>query len=255
MSFSDIEKYVNTCEISITESEIKNFLDKKMDEEEPTLRKQLEKPYKPISNNPAEWTEDDIHREARIFGNLILKSRYSFEPDSLQYFKTYTSILKEKCKTLFEILEDLAKIKEGTISQEGWDRIVDLDFHVNEYGDVYTTDIERLADTIIYNVKDLHDKITKGNNPETYLTFREFKHNMAKDGIFESEIYPKKEVQIKDLYYGHCKEFIALSENQEEKLKKEKLSFFSKMLEEDFSDDNDQQENYSFVKTRENNNK
>lgn len=200
LSFSDIEEYVNTCEISITESEIKDF-----------------------------------------------------EPYSLQYFKTYTSILKKKLKTLFEILEDLFKIKEGTISKEGLNRIVDLDFHINESGDVYTTDIERLADAIIYNVKNLHDKITKGNNPKTYLTFKESKHNMARDGIFESEIYPKKEVQIKDLYYEHCKEFIALSENQKEKLKKERHAFFYKILRS--FNDNDQQDNYTLVKTRENNDK
>ncbi len=236
MSFEGIEEFVNTCEISITENEIREFLDKKMDEEEPTLRKELEKPYKPISSNPLDWTEEDIHREARAFGTAILKSRYRFEPYSLQYFKTYISILKEKCNTLFEILEDLAKIKEDTISEEGWNRIVDLDFHINEYGDIYTTDVVRLADAIIYNVKDLYDKITKGNNPETYLTFKESKHNMAKDGIFESELYPRKEVQIKDLAYGFCKEFIALSEDQVENLKQKRFNIISKMIEDDFLD-------------------
>ena len=100
LSFNGIKEYVNTCEISITESEIKEFLDKKMDEEEPTLRKELEKPYKPNSSDPAEWTEDDIRSEARRFGIAILKGRYRFEPYSLQYFKTYTAILKEKCKKI-----------------------------------------------------------------------------------------------------------------------------------------------------------
>lgn len=39
-----------------------------------------------------------------------------------------------------------------------------------------------------------------------------------KDGVFESEIYPRKEIQIKDIYYAHCKQFIALSKQQEEQL-------------------------------------
>lgn len=252
MSFKGIKEFVNTCEISITENEIRDFLDKKMDEEEPTLRKELEKPYKPISSNPLEWTEEDIHREARAFGTAILKSRYRFEPYSLQYFKIYTSILKEKCKTLFEILEDLAKIKDGTISEDGLNRIIDLDFHINKCGDININDVERLSDAIIYNVKDLYDKITKGNNPETYLTFKECKHNMAKDGIFESELYPRKEVQIKDLDYGFCKEFIALSENQEEKLKQERFEIISKIMEEDFFDDGPQN-NPTLVKKSKNN--
>ena len=246
MSFRDIEQYVNTCEISITESEIKEFLDKKNS----TLKIELEKSDKSLSNNLIKWTEEDVYRETKAFGTAILKGLYRFEPYSLQYFKIYTSILKEKCKTLFEILEDLAKIKNGTISQEEWDRIVDLDFHINEYGDIYITDVVRLADAIIYNVKDLYDKVTKGNNPETYLTFKKSKNYMARNGISESEIYPKKEVQIKDLDYGHFKEFIALSENQKNMLNKERLE----MLEEDFLDDNDQQDNYILAKTKENNN-
>lgn len=46
--------------------------------------------------------------------------------------------------------------------------------------------------------------MTKGNNPETYLTFKESRHRLMKDGVFESEIYPRKEIQIKDIYYAHC---------------------------------------------------
>lgn len=60
--------------------------------------------------------------------------------------------------------------------------------------------------------------MTKGNNPETYLTFKESRHRLMKDGVFESEIYPRKEIQIKDIYYAHCKQFIALSKQQEEQL-------------------------------------
>jgi len=240
MSIRDIEEFVRTCEIFITENEIRAFLDKKMDEEEPTLRKELENPYKPISNNPLEWTEEDIHREARALGTAILKSRYRFEPYSLQYFKTYTSILKEKCKTLFEILEDLSKIKDGTISEEGLNRFIDLDFHINEDGGIDITDVERFVDAIIYNVNNLYEKITKGNNPETYLTFKLSKHQMAKDGIFESELYPRKEVQIKNLIYGFNKEFIALSKNQEERLKQERFQIISKVMAADFLDDGPQ---------------
>jgi len=246
MSFNDIIEFVNTCEISITESEIIDFLEKKMDKEEPTLRKELENLYKSYSS---QGITTDSRRNARAFGILVLKSRYRFEPYSLHYFKTYTSIIKEKCKTLFEILEDLAKVKDGTISELGWKRIVDLDFHINEFGDIYITDAERLADAIIYNVKNLYDKIIQGNNPNTYLTFKGSEHSMAKDGIFESEIYPKKEVQVQDLEYSYCKEFIAMSDNQKEKLMQERLERFSKMMEEDFL--GDVEDNNFLVRSRE----
>ena len=218
MPFRNIKEFVNICEISITENEIRDFLDKRMTEEEPTLKK----PYKPISSNPLEWTEEDIHKGSETFNTAVLKGRYRFEPYSLQYFKTYTSILKEKCKTLFEILEDLSKIKDGTISEDGWNQMIDLDFHINKYGDINIHDIERLKDAMIYNVRDLYDKITKGNNAETYLTFKLSQHDIGKGGIFGYKLYPRKEVQIKDLYYRHCKEFIALSEDQVEQLRAER---------------------------------
>ena len=195
MSFNDIENFVNTCEISITESEIKDFLSKEMDK-----RKCLEKDIK----------------SSKKFKTTILENYYRFEPHLLEYFKTYTSILKEKCKTLFAIVEDLFKIEDGTISKEEWNRIVDLDFHINEYG-IYIDDAERLIDAIIYNVKNLYEKITKGNNPETYLTYKKSKNN-------KSNHYLRKEVQLKNLDYKLCKEFIALSENQKEKLKQQSNS-------------------------------
>ena len=41
MSFSEMEKFVNKASITITEDEIKAFLDKKMDEEEPLILKEI----------------------------------------------------------------------------------------------------------------------------------------------------------------------------------------------------------------------
>ncbi len=237
MSFESIEVFVETCKITLTEEEIENFLDKVMDEEKPTLKEQLNQPYKPNSKNILECTKEDIHKAASAFGTEILKSRYVFEPYSLQYFKKYTSILKEKCGTLLEILNDLIKIKDDTIQEEEWDRIIDLDFHINEFGDVYFSDIERLTNAIIYNVSDLYDKVAKGNSVQTYLTCKVSKDSIARAGIFESEIYPSKEVQIKDLYYSYRYEFIALSNSQKETLKKEQLGNFSRMLEQDLFDD------------------
>ena len=58
-----------------------------------------------------------------------------------------------------------------------------------------------------------------------------------KDGVFESEIYLRKEIQIKDIYYAHCKQFIALSKQQEEQLKKERINQFTKMMMEDFDEE------------------
>ena len=247
MSFSEMEKFVNEAGITITEDEIKMFLDKKMDEEEPTLREEIEKAYKPISNNPAKWTDEDIKRESRRFGLSILRTRYQFEPYSLKYFKIYTSILKKIGKTLFSVLEDLGKCKSGELTKEAKQRFLDLDFHISN-GDIYITDAERLADAIIYNFKDLYEKIKQGNNPETYLSFKESKHSFMKDGIMEGELYPSEEIQTRDSHHSYQPQFIALSDVQKEQIRKEELENISRFLEQEFLEDDYEEEKSQLVK-------
>lgn len=229
MSFNEIKEFVSEASITLTEEEIKKFLDKTMDEEEPTLRCELENSFKPFPHNINEWTEDDIKRAGRRYGTLILKRRYEFDPNSLQYFKTYVSILKEKLKTLFDILNDIDKCKNGSITKEGLNRILDLDFNINSKGNVYILDLERLADAIIYNIKDLYFKVIEGNNPSTYLEFKKSFNLLDKIGSLEKEDYPSKEVQIKDLHYAYQSEFIALSKKQKENLKNDSLENFKKI--------------------------
>lgn len=237
MSFSEMEKFVNEASITITEDEIKAFLDKKMDEEEPTLRKEIEQPSKPIPNNPAEWTDEDIKRAGRRLGTSILMARYQFEPYSLQYFKIYTSRLKEKLQSLFSVLDDIDRCKSEELSEASKQRLKDLDFHINSKGNLFFKDAERLSDAIIYNVKDLSEKIQVGNNPETYLTFKESKHRLMKDDVHECELYPSKEIQIRDRYRSHKPEFIALSEAQQTQVQKEELENFSRWMKSDFEED------------------
>ncbi len=99
------------------------------------------------------------------------------------YRGIYTNInFKTECETLLNILDDLAKIKEGTISDESWRSIINLGFHINQYGDIYYSDAVRLADTIIYNVKHLFVKINQDNN-------------IDKDGMLKEECYAKREIQ------------------------------------------------------------
>lgn len=167
----------------------------------------------------------------------MLNGRYLFDAYSLEYFKIYTSILKEKCKTLFEIIEDLFKISKGTITEEGLNWMRDLDISVNDEGTVSYEDAGRIVNVVVYNVRDLYEKNRQGNNLETYLTFKESRHRLDKDGMFECEIYPRKEIQIKNLDYDCCRGLLDLSERQKEELMEERLENISRMIEEDFLED------------------
>lgn len=214
-SFDDLKKFVSTCSITLKEDEIKCFLREKMDEENPTLRADLQNSK--VQSKSLYKTEDDIEIEGKNFFIKLLQARYQFEPYLLIYFKTYVSILKDKCTALFDVLEDLRWIEKG-YSERAWRRFDDLDFHVKYDGSIHYADAVRLANAMIYNINDLHQKVMQGNDFQTYLTFKEAPHRLISSQIFEREIYPKKEIQIKDLNYADSPQFIALSEKQKAEL-------------------------------------
>lgn len=224
-----VEEFVNGASITITEDEIEEFLNKKMDEEQPGLKVIFEREMKITGEITC---DGEVDKEKRWEGmkSLIGSSRYYFDPYSLQYFKIYTSRLREKLQSLFSVLNDIDRCKSEELSEESKQRLKDLDFHINSKGSLYFKDAERLADAIIYNVKDLCEKIQVGNNPETYLTFKESEHQLMKDDVWESEIYPSRKIQIKDRYYAHKPEFIALSEAQQTQVQKEELENAAKWM-------------------------
>lgn len=241
LKLSNVEEFVNGASITITEDEIKDFLDKKMDEEQPGLKQKLKEEMKTSSKITLTCDEEEFQRQMKASNekmkDIATASRYYFEPYSLQYFRTYTSILKEKCQTLFSVLNDINKCKSEKLSEEAEQRLLDLDFHINSKGNIHFKDAERLADAIIYNVRDFCEKIQAGNNPETYLTFKESPHQLMKDDVWESDIYPSRRIQIKDRHYAHKPEFIALSEAQQTQVQKEALESISKWINTDFEKD------------------
>ena len=61
-----------------------------------------------------------------------------------------------------------------------------------------------------------------------------------RDDIWECDIYPRKEIQIKDRYYAHMPEFIALSETQQTQLQKENLENMTRWIKMNLFDDEDE---------------
>lgn len=237
LKLSDAEQFVNEASITITEDEIKEFLDKSKNKKESDLKQKLEKQLEILKHSC--YDEKEV---CKLVDCMTTTDKYSFEPYSLQYFKTYTFILKEKCQTLFSVLNDINRCKSEKLSEEANQRLLDLDFHINSKGNIHFKDAERLADAIIYNVKDLKEKIKVGNNPKTYLTFKLSKHILMKNDVWESEIYPSRKIQIKDRYHARMKQFIALSETQEMQVQEEELENFSKWMEWTWKEDSDEKE-------------
>lgn len=228
MTFVELEKFIEKCEITISADEIIEYLNKKREEEYPKLWLQ----NKRNNVSSSEGIEGEAKVQAEAFVNELIAYKYKFEPYTLEYFKKYVSILKIKCSNLLKILDYLKKIKLMEISKDEWEVLVDLDIHVNEEGNVYYEDINRLSKAMVYNIIDLHEKVKKGNDPSTYLNFKISKEKLNRNAVFESEIYPRKEIQLKDTIMGNSKEFIALTEKQKEKIRAEELENFSSFLDE-----------------------
>ena len=228
MTFVELKKFIEECEITISADEIIECMNKKREEK----YSQLELENKTNSKiSPVSLLEDvNVEEKAQDFVNELVAYKYRFEPFTLEYFKKYVSILKIKCLNLLKLLEYLDKRKSMEISKDEWKVILDLDIHVNEEGNVYWEDINRLSEAMVYNILDLYEKVKKGNDPSTYLDFKISKEKLYRDGVFESEIYPRKEIQLKDTIMGSSKEFIALTEKQKEKIRAEELENFSSWL-------------------------
>ena len=224
MSFNELKKFIEECEISVTEDEIKKFLDKKRNENY-TGSKVSSK-----NNGSSILIQEDTTPEKleKAVKNALDYQCSSFDPYILEYFKKYVAILKVKCANLFKLLECLDKKNE--MSDEESEVLSSLDIHTDEKGNIYWKDVNRLCEAIIYNINDLYKKVQEGNNLNTYLDFKISKEQLGRDGIFDEDLYPSEEIQVKDVTRGNLPEFIALTEKQKVELKKENLRNFSKFL-------------------------
>ncbi len=112
LKLPNIEEFVNEADITIIGDEIEEFLDKKMDEEQHGLKAMFEMEM--------QITDEEVDKEKRLEGmkSLLGSSRYYFEPYSLEYFKIYTSRLKEKLQSLFSVLNDINRCKSEELSEE-----------------------------------------------------------------------------------------------------------------------------------------
>ena len=238
MSYDNIIEYIKNAKIDVTENQIKQYLDERFEIENPELKQKLAN-QKYGNKNILEWTKNEIEDKTESFVDELRASKYSFDSYTLEYFIKYIDILKEKSLRLFYLVD---KIKEHKIDgwhfdceqQVEWDEIeeqlIDYDIKINEDGNIYYQDLIRLLTPLIQNVLDLKDMMEKANNLETYLYSSVSKHLLYRDGFTESEIYPKRSLQVKDILFDNIRGYIPLSEEQREKLRKENLDNFSAWL-------------------------
>ena len=155
-----------------------------------------------------------------------MASRYCFEPYTLEYFKKYTTIVRNKIHLLLNLIEKIGHKDSQTIQ----DVLADLDIVLDENGNILKSDIIRLITPTVDNINDLNAQLSKANDLSTYLTFKISKSSLYKDGFSEKEIYPSQAIQIKDLYCDDMPGNVKLSERQQQALKEDQGKVMKKIL-------------------------
>ena len=233
MSINEIIDYIKNADVQLTEQEIKNYLREKFEQDDSELDMR-QKNRKRLNGDPTKWTEEDIQNASQQFVDDLAAIKYQYDPYTLEYFKKYIDILKEKSLSLFEIVNKIQNIALGKINDEDEiNKIISLlseyDIKILENGNIYYQDLIRLLTPLVENVLELKEKVESANSLETYLSFKISKHSLYKDGFTEDDIYPKRALQVK-AYEFDTKGYIRLSHKQREILQKENLDNFSAWL-------------------------
>ena len=214
-TIENLKNKVNNNKVNVTEDEITEYLDKKFQEENPELKARIENSQnKNIGVIEFGITDDEITQWGQNFTDRLKAKRYYFEPYTLEYFKRYSNIVRNKALILLDIIEKIGNKNTNSIQ----DLIIDLDINIDKEGNILKDDINRLIIPTIYNINVLTEKVTQANNLDTYLTFKMSLDSLYRNDCSEEELYPSKSIQIKNLYYDHVKGNVRLSNNQKAEL-------------------------------------
>lgn len=174
-------------------------------------------------------TDEDIEVSSQEFVDGLIARRYYFEPYTLEYFKRYSNIVRNKTLLLLSIIEKIGNRDCMSIK----DLMSELDILLDENGNILREDIIRLITPIVYNISELNEKVIKTNDLSTYLTFKMSQHSLYKDGWSEGEVYPTESLQIKYLQNDYIKGNVPLSNNQIAELENQQIRSmknFEKMM-------------------------
>ena len=216
-TLDNIKNDINSSQVMVTKEQITEFLEKKFEEEDPELKRRIEKPKQKRSSSLIKLTELDIKAASQEFVDGLSATRYYFSPYTLEYFNKYSTIVRNKAISLLNIIEKIGQGESNSIQ----DLITNLDIKLDANGNILKEDIIRLITPTVYNIDELNEKVTTANNLSTYLTFKMSIDSLYRNGLSEGEVYPTESIQIKSLGYDHIQGNIPLSNNQREELKEE----------------------------------
>ena len=214
LSYQDIIKHLNNATVIVKERDIKRFLDSKYYDEKPGVKEKVETLNNRLKNRKKYGLINNPNYFSEKFSLYVDFDKYKFEPYTLEYFKNYISILRNKCDTLLKIIEGII---DGTIPKYV---LEEFDIELNDDNLILSSDMNRLIKPFIYNFVKLNEVLEKANDLNTYLDYKVSLDYVYSKGLSENDIYPKDELQ--NSYYEFDGEdgFIPYTDKQKKLIKK-----------------------------------
>ena len=193
----EIKEEVNSLKVTLTDEKIKTYLYEKFQNDASEVKKK-------VLNDKCDH-QDVIER----FCDRLLLSKYSFDPHTLDYFSSYSDIVRKKALKLLNIIELIGINQVVDIMDSLAELDIVLDFNHNIRGE----DIVRLIEPTVYNIGELNKKVDEGNNLSTYFNFK-----LPNYPLYRDEMLPSESIFIKDLYHGRIPGNVPISKRQEDEL-------------------------------------
>ena len=235
LSLEEIYDYFKTAQITVSVSDIEEFLSGKAKEDNVDMNPEI---Y-PLPKMISQWGKDTIEKNMAGLTAQLRAIKYTYNGYDLKYFTDYADAIREKglifCEVALQILSGeyekaLINLPEDALNIQ--DNMIDGD------------SILRLAEVIISCYVIMKEKIDKGNNLETYLTRnvpnmdkRNGCYMDAWDMFYEYELYPSDNLQDIDAFEDFSEDgYLALSLKQKEKERERmerNIAGFTRMMLED----------------------
>ena len=202
---------------------IKRFLDSKYFDERPGAKEKLDNLNARLKNRKRNGLMENANDFAERFSLYLDFDKYKFEPYTLEYFKNYISVLRNKCDTLLRIIEGLI---DKTIPKY---ILEEFDIELNDDGLILSSDMARLIKPFIYNFTRLNDYVDKANNLNTYLDYKVSLDYVYRSGLSENDIYPKDELQNSHYEFEGEEGFIPYTDKQKKLMRKRENEMITSM--------------------------
>lgn len=221
LSTNEIVEFIKNNKIVLTDKQIKEYLDRKFESEQPDLKKRIES--KVNRKSILDLSEEELKNLSKEeFNDGLSALKYEFDPNALKYFKKYVDILKFKILKLLDLINFAKMNKLKQYENVGAKNINKILLHygikMNEDGDLYYQGFINLLKPLIYNVQKLNTVLELANNLDTYIFFYMCTNCLSERGFSGEEIYPTLELQIQDYSNDRMPGNIPLSFEQRNRL-------------------------------------